>query len=322
MLSYLPDYKDYIRINLGRSAGTAETYERAIVQFHGWLQEKGYDTDPSAVTTPEIKEFMRDLVFKYHNLKNSTRAQKLSAIKSFFAYLISDGWLKANPGDDVETPRIPKTLPSKFTTKELAMLFNEPKEDPWGLRDLSILKVLYAAGLRVSEICALDLNDIDDTGRYIKILVHGKGDKPRLVSIVANPAASLRRWIIQRLGISTEHMALFVTRRNSERMSHDSINEVLKKYAKKVGISKADAFVHKMRATCFADMYDSMMTKCHACGAAITKYDIFSLAAFAGHSDPKTMTSYVEISELAQKMRIPERRFSQIESKMENRHQS
>ena len=318
MLSYLPGYKEYIRINLGRSPGTVKTYERAIRQFHGWLAEKHYDTDPNALTASEIKEFMRALVFRYQNLKNSTRAQKLSAIKSYFAYLISEGWLIRNPADDVETPRIPKTLPSKFKIAELAKLFNEPKNDIWGLRDLAILKVLYAVGLRVSEICSLDLNDIDDTGRFINIIVQGKGEKPRIVSMVANPAASLRHWIIPRLGIETDHMALFITRRESRRMSPASINEVLQKYAQKVGISKGDAFVHKMRATCFADLYDSMMTKCSNCGAAISKYDIYTLAAFAGHSDPKTMESYVEISEFARKMRIPERRFSEIEIKFNN----
>jgi site-specific recombinase XerD len=296
--------------------GTVNAYERALKQFHGWLAEMNYDTDPNALTAAEIKEFMRALVFKYHNLKNSTRAQKLSAIKSFFAYLISEGWLIGNPADDVATPRIPKTLPSKFTTKDLAKLFAEPGDDLWGLRDLAILKVLYASGLRVSEICSLDVDDIDDTGRYTNLLILGKGEKPRLVSMVANPAAALRHWVIPRLGINTEHKALFITRRSSERMSPDSMNDVLQKYANKVGMAKGSAFVHKMRATCFADMYDSMMTRCHACGAAITKHDIYTLAAFAGHSDPKTMQAYVEISELSRKMRIPDRRFSEIESKL------
>ena len=89
MLSYIPGWKNYIRINLGRSVGTVNTYERAIRQFHGWLADNQYDTDPNALTAAEIKEFMRALVFRYQNLKNSSRAQKLSAIKSFFAYLIS-----------------------------------------------------------------------------------------------------------------------------------------------------------------------------------------------------------------------------------------
>ena len=315
MLEYISAWKEYVRINMGRSAGTVETYERAIRQFHGWLQDKKYDTDPSALGDAEIKEFMRDLVFVYKNLKNSTRAQKLSAIKSFFAYMVSEGWLKDNPADHVVSPRVPKTLPSKFTTIDLAKLFAEPAEDLWGMRDLAILKVLYAAGLRVSEIRALDLDDIDDTGRNITMMVMGKGEKQRLITIVADPAAALRHWIIQRLSIDTDHMAVFITRRESERMSPSSINEVLQKYAVKVGISKAKAFVHKMRATCFADLYDSTMTRCNNCGASVTKNDIFTLAAFAGHNDPKTMNAYVEISELAQKMRIPNRRFSEIERK-------
>ena len=315
MLSHLKAYAENERIVLGHKQSTVDKYVRDIKQFHGWLLSEKKDSYPDGVTAQDIKDFMIALVFKFRCKENTTRAAKLSAIRSFFDYLVNAQYLRLSPCQDIPHPKIVKGLPTKFTTKELAKIFSMfpvKIEDPWQSRDHAILKVMYAAGLRVSELSGLSLEDLNDTNRYIRLNVIGKGGKPRVITLKANPAAALRTWMVFRLGMITEHTALFISRRHKERLKPAAINEVLKKYSVKVGIRDMDAFVHKMRATCFADMYDAQMNKCHACGAAWNKEDIYTLAAFAGHSDPKTMQAYIDISDTVQKRGIPEGRFTEI----------
>jgi len=313
MLSYLPAYEDHERVQRGLGAATMETYGNAIRQFYDFLSSEGRPTNPDGVSTGDVKDFMRALIFKYGNTKNSTRAQKRSALKSFFDYLITTELIRANPVDDVPSPKVPKTMPVKFITRELALLFSSTSDDAWGLRDLAIMKVLYAAGLRVSELARLDLEHLNDTGRYIRLHILGKGAKQRVITLKTNPAAALRHWLAHRLAMPTDHTALFISERHHARLSREAINAVLKKYAVKVGIAEADAFVHKMRATCFADMYDGGTDYCSDCGARVNVVDIYFLAAFAGHSSIETMKEYVNISDKVQKKGIPERRFSQID---------
>lgn len=313
MLSYLPAYGEYMRVVRGHQASTVKVYSDNVRQFVAWLEKKGMDTDPDAIVRGEIEAFMKALFFDYKITKNATRAQKLSALKSFFDYLVRDDILRMNPADEVPSPKVPKRMPMKFTKKQLALLFSSPGSDAWGIRDHAILKVLYAAGLRVSELTRLELEDMDDTGRYIRLLIHGKGAKQRVITLKANPAAALRKWIAFRLTMDTGHTAVFISGRHRTRLSSEAINAVLKKYAVKVGISEADAFVHKMRSTCFADIYDEAMDRCPHCGGSVSREDIFSLAAYAGHEDPKTMKDYIKISEKVQKSGLPDRRFTEIE---------
>jgi len=113
--------------------------------------------------------------------------------------------------------------------------------------------------------------------------------------------------------MATDHTAVFISGRHKARLSSEAINAVLKKYAVRVGISEAEAFVHKMRATCFADLYDAGTDYCNHCGKRVNVIDIYFIAAFAGHAGIETMKEYVNISDKVQKKGIPDRRFSDIE---------
>lgn len=320
MLSYLDKYCEFERIQRGRSSGTLDTYTRTIYQFHDWLASEGRDTNPEAVLSTDIQDFMVALVYKFKNLANSTRAQKLSALKSYFDFLINTGLLRANPADNIPSPRVPVLMPVKFTTKELAQLFGASSPDPadpWQVRDHAVLKVLYAASLRVSELRGLDLGHIKDSGRYIRLHITGKGAKQRIITLRANPAAALRAWCIARMALAPDTDEVFISRRGLCRLSSEAINEVLKKYARLVGINDAEAFVHKMRATGLADLYDSGDDNCPNCGHKVNVIDIYFLSAFAGHTTIETMKKYVNISDKVQKKGIPDRRFTQINKKIE-----
>jgi site-specific recombinase XerD len=315
MLSYIDSYAKYEQVVLGHRKSTVDKYVRSIRQFHDWLKEEGRDTNPDAITTEDIKDFMTALVFKYKNTKNSTRATKLSSLSAFFNYLISIKLLAASPVQDVPSPKVIKGMPGKFTTKELALIFAAVSmrlDKRIEIRNHAILKVMYASAMRVSELCGLTVGDLNDTGRYIRVQVMGKGGKPRMITLRTDPAAALRKWFAIRMGINTDHAALFIADRSSAPLKPEGMNDVLKKYAGIVGVKDAEAFVHKMRATCLADMYDQQMNKCGHCGAAISKEDIYTIAAFAGWEDPKTAQAYINISETVQKRGISDGRFKEI----------
>ena len=315
MLSYMDGYKDYEGAILGHKKSTVDKYVRSVKQFHDWLVKEGRDANPDAVTTKDIKDFMTALMFKYKNMKNASRATKRSALSSFFNYLISIDLLSHSPVQDVPSPKVTKGLPDKFIKKELALIFAAVTMHQDKVRDIrnhAILKVMYASAMRVSELCALSLGDITDTNRHIRVRVTGKGGKLRMITLRTDPAAALRKWIAIRLGTPTKHSALFVSERKKERLKPPAMNDVLKKYAAMVGISDSEAFVHKMRATTLADMYDLQMTRCK-CGEPINKEDIYTIAAFAGWDDPKTAVAYINISDTVQKRGIKDRRFTEIE---------
>ena len=315
MLNYIDGYANYEKVIKGHADSSVAKYVRSIKQFHGWLAEEGRDTNPDAITTEDIKDFMTALVFKFGNTKNSTRATKLSALSAFFNYLISIDLLVASPVQDVPSPKVIKGLPGKFTTKELALIFAAVSmrlDKRIEIRNHAILKVMYASAMRVSELCGLTVGDLNDTGRYIRVQVIGKGGKPRMITLRTEPAAALRKWLAIRMGITTDHTTLFIADRSSAALKPDGMNDVLKKYAGMVGVKDAEAFVHKMRATCLADMYDQQMNKCNSCGASISKEDIYTIAAFAGWEDPKTAVAYINISDTVQKRGISDRRFKEI----------
>ena len=135
-----------------------------------------------------------------------------------------------------------------------------------------------------------------------------------------NPAKALREWVAFRRGMQIESPAVFVslnqwsTQQNASRLSDRSTLNVIKKYARLVGITEEEVFCHKMRATFITDLYDSGHDKCHRCGAGVRNSDIFEIMLLAGHDDPKTTMGYTAISERRlQKIAIPDSRFSEIE---------
>jgi len=252
------------------------------------------------------------------NVSNRSRASKLSALRSFFGWMKYAGYRSDDPTKGIPTPRIQQSLPQKFSTEELRLIFAAPPVDKvMGLRDLAILKTMYAAGPRVSELCKLDLNNVTDSGGYIRLHFHGgKRNKDRTITLRRNPSKTLREWIIARQQIAAGHNALFIRLKGQKytRMSVDTAQDVLKKYAGIVGIESSETFAHKMRGTFASDLYDSGDDCCPRCKATIHRVDLLLVQLALGHEDPKTTMPYIAISERhLRKTAIPDKRFNEIE---------
>jgi site-specific recombinase XerD len=316
--TFIAEWKEHSLIQRGQQPRGVAQYERIIRGFFTWLVSRGFPANPAIVARDHITEWQRSIFYDSHNLSNRTRASKLSAVRSFFSYLVYSGEISHNPVKGVPSPKIQPKLAQKFTTEELRMIFSAPDlSTTRGVRDLAILKTMYATGARVSELTSIDIKRINDTGGYMRIaIVAGKGGKSRTLTLRRSASRTLREWLLIRRDIITDHDGVFVAlnRAPYSRLSVTTIQNVIKKYSGMVGIKSVDAFCHKMRSTFATDLYDSGHDKCSRCGQPIQYIGLPELAVLMGHEDVKTTMGYIAISErVLRKTAIPDRRFSEID---------
>lgn len=307
MEKHLAAWKRYEVVEAGRPEGSAETYVRNVRQFLVWVKAR-----PDAITQADVSRYMRALFYDFKCRSNATRAQKLSSIKAFFNYLRFVGVTKNNPAALIRSPKIEKRLPRIFSTEAIARIFSACDSSPIGIRDLALIKTIYAAGLRKSELVGLNVGDVLDSGAYIRLRVRGKGSKERMLTLRANPSKSLRAWLLSRP--STEDEALFISIDEKRRLGGRYIGEILKKYARLAGLDSTEAFIHKLRATWATNLYDSGREKCPRCGWTPDIIGVLELCALAGWDSPQTAMKYVAISDrVLKKTAMPDRRFLEIE---------
>lgn len=322
MESLIFSWMEFISIQKGQSANTVRQYEKIVRTFFAWTSVEGLPPLlPGRITPEVVEEWMKYLFYEKENISNQSRASKLSALRSFFSYLKYAGKIAADPTEGIPSPKVQDTLPHKFSTEELRHIFSGPARDTiMGLRDLAMLKTMYAAGPRVSELINLDMNHIIDTGGYIRLeIINGKGGKSRTVTMRKNPSQALREWLYIRRGIETDDTALFVRLKGkpTRRLSAKSAQNILKKYARRIGIDDADIFVHKMRATFATDLYDSGNDHCPHCRRPIHYVGPVEVALLLGHeaTDLATVMRYISVSDrVLKKTAIPDRRFNEIEN--------
>ena len=175
----LEGFRDYLALEAGNSKHTVENYLRDLRRFVQFATVKRVP-GPGGVN----RALLRDFVFalKDLGLSPATIRRQISALHTYFAFLVGEGALPADPSDRLETPRKGRTLPDVLTVTEVEALLAAPSPDePLGWRDRALLELGYGAGLRVSELCALGMTDLLLSEGLVR--VYGKGDKERLVPI-------------------------------------------------------------------------------------------------------------------------------------------
>jgi site-specific recombinase XerD len=313
-------WMEFLSIQKGQRPSTVAHYEKVVRSFFTWTGVDGLPPlSPDKISRDIIGEWLKDLFYEHKNIRPATRASKLSALRSFFAWLRYAGHIAVDPTQGIPSPKVQDTLPQKFSTEELQLLFAAPRRDKiMGLRDLALLKTLYAAGPRVSELVNLDINHVVDSGGYIRLqIIDGKGGKSRTITMRTNPSRSLREWLNIRRTIDTPDPALFIRLKGPpNRLTTKSAQNILKKYARIIGIDDLEAFCHKMRATFASDLYDSGNDHCPHCRRQITYVGPVEVAMLLGHepTDLATVMRYIAISDrVLRKTAIPDRRFNEIE---------
>jgi integrase/recombinase XerD len=271
----------YLEVEKGFSRNTLEAYENDLNQLAGSLEESG-------ITSWE--DFNRQTLLSYlTNLKErryaaTTVARKVAAIKSFFGFLVAEGQVKENPTREVPSPRVGKSLPKPISITQARQLLEETekRDTPEAKRDKAMLHLLYASGMRVSELVSLNLNDIDTEGGYVRCF--GKGGKERLIPIHSQAVTALKDYISQgrpRLKAGVGEEALFLNRRG-ERLTRQGLWQILKGHAKSANLG-VEITPHTLR--------HSFATHMLSGGA-----DLRSVQELLGHANISTTQVYTHLT--------------------------
>ncbi|TFG74851.1 MAG: site-specific tyrosine recombinase XerD, partial [Thermodesulfobacteriales bacterium] len=236
-------------------------------------------------TIQEIKyENILDFLshFKKHGYSDTTTVRTIVSIKQFFKYLLLEKIIKEDPTSQIRTPKMKKSIPGVISLEDVERVLASPNEStPEGIRDLAMLEVLYATGIRVSELIWLKLNDVNFEMGFV--IVYGKGSKERIVPIGGQAQEKLRTYMeLSRplLLKSRDSKELFVTRR-AKAMTRQGFWKLIKNYALKSGITKQIS-PHTMR--------HSFATHLLERGA-----DLRTIQIMLGHSDISTTQIYTHV---------------------------
>lgn len=278
MNSLLDQFINYLRIERGLANNTIASYSRDLLRFSKFLE--GQDISPLGVSRDQISEYVRSLG---KEMSASSVARNISAIKSFFRYLVAEGRIEDNPARLIETPKASLRLPQVLTRDEIEGLLAQPDGNvPRGKRDRAMLECLYATGLRVSELVNLKVSDINLEAGYVRTL--GKGSKERLVPIGDTAMEAIKVYLSNsRPGFTKGKVSpyLFLSSR-CQPLSRQGFWKIIKKYGLKAGIKKKIS-PHSIRHS-FAT---------HLIGAGA---DLRSVQVMLGHEDISTTQIYTHIS--------------------------
>ncbi len=270
----------FIRAERGLSGKTVDAYASDISVYLDDLRARGI-SDVARVTQEDVSAHLTKL--GRGGLSKRSQARHLAALRGFHRFLVAEKLAEKDPTEDLDTPRSARKLPSFLNLEEVEQLLAAPDErNATGARDKAMLELLYATGLRVSELCGLGLNDIQLGAGYL--VAKGKGAKERIVPIgrVANEKvtaylAGPRRTLLGR----RESRALFITPRGGP-FTRQGFWKLLKRYALKAGIRKPLS-PHKLR--------HSFATHLVERGA-----DLRAVQAMLGHADLSTTQIYTHVN--------------------------
>jgi len=249
----LQRYVKHLELERSISPLTVRNYTGDIQGFLDFLGNNGVDS-LDKVSRSTMRLYLGWL--HEQGIARASISRKLSALRSFYRYLARENLVDAEPLSTLSSPKLEKRLPTFLTHEEMAWLIEAPDTStPYGLRDRAILELLYAAGVRVSEIVALDLKDIDLGSRQIR--VWGKGSKERMV-LMGRPAAEALKLYLDlgriRLEGKAYTQAVFLNR-FGERIAERRIQHIIKKYAQQAGLEMR-VFPHIMRHTFATHLLD------------------------------------------------------------------
>jgi integrase/recombinase XerD len=235
----LDEFSDALWLEDGLSRNTLESYRSDLQQFGDWLAKQKWND--SALVAATHSDLLGFLAYKVSvKVKASTTSRELSSLKRFYRFLLRQGKIQADPSLNIDTPKLPRSLPASLTEADVEALLNVPDvEQSLGFRDRAMLEVLYASGLRVSELVGLEVAQISLSMGVIRVT--GKGGKERLAPLGEEALEWVIRYIEEIRSLllrGKTSNALFVTSRGSA-MTRQAFWHLIKRYARLAGIAKA-----------------------------------------------------------------------------------
>ena len=282
----IKSFLNYLTVEKGFSGNTIDAYRNDLNQLADFadkeVAKRGDMPSWANFSRQDMLSYLLDL--KQRNYAVTTMARKIAAAKSFFSFMLAEGGIKSNPMEKISSPKVGKSLPDAISISQVRQLINQPTESsaPEAKRDRAMLELLYASGMRVSELVSLNLNDINTQDCYVRCF--GKGNKERMIPVYQQAARVVEEYVAEvrpKLVHSDTELALFVNQRGN-RLTRQGLWQILKAYAKSAGLGK-QVTPHTLR--------HSFATHMLSGGA-----DLRSVQELLGHANIATTQIYTHLT--------------------------
>jgi len=285
MKEQIQQFLDYLAKEKEYSENTLAAYQNDLSQFLGFLEGRAFSW--RQVTPAIIMDYVMAMKGK-QEYASSTVARKVAAIKSFFHHLVERGKLQDDPTATLDSPKVQKRLPRSLSAEDVERLLSEAAQDQSakGLRDRALLEVLYATGLRVTELVSLNVDDVNLASATVRVLRH-RGRRERLIPIDDRALVPLQEYMergrLQLLAAArAEEQALFLNHRG-ERLTRQGLWLIVKHHVREVGIVD-EVTPHTLRHT-FAT---HLLSK---------KAELEYVQQILGHANISTTQVYTQVAE-------------------------
>ena len=272
-------FGDYLTLEQGTSPLTLEAYRRDVERLVDYMRVKGA-ASPIDITSRLLRDFVYHL--KDLGLAPASIRRNISAVRTYFRFLLSDGVVTRDPSERLETPRRWRTLPDVLTVPEISRLLAAPTlDDPLAFRDRAMLEIAYGAGLRVSEWISIGVRDVLFEDKLVRVF--GKGSKERLVPIGRSAIGAVATYVRElrpRLEKGSGKGVLFLNARG-EPLSRMGAWKILRRYVERAGIQKAVS-PHTLRHSFATHLLE---------GGA----DLRAVQEMLGHADISTTQIYTHV---------------------------
>jgi integrase/recombinase XerD len=283
MQDKIQQFLDFIVEDKGYSQNTLAAYRNDLSQFVEFLD--GRVTAWDQVTREIIIEYIMKMKGE-QEYASSTVARKVAAIKSFFHYLVNQGELEDDPTATLDSPKVRKRLPKAISQEEIERLLAAPTQEdtPKALRDRALLEVLYATGLRVTELVSLNVDDVNMASATVRV-VRPKDQRERLVPLHERAVEPLQEYLERgrvQLLRDAEEPALFLNHRG-QRLTRQGLWLIVKHYVREVGI-REEVTPHTLRHTFATHLVDK-------------KADLEYVKELLGHANISTTQVYAQVNQ-------------------------
>jgi integrase/recombinase XerD len=280
MEGHVREFLNSLRVEKGLSDNTIQAYRRDIEKFAAFVTERGLDTKD--ITRSHVIDFLASLYRR--GLDSRSVARHLVSIRNFFRFALIESYVDEDPAATIESPRFRQSLPEFLSVEEVDRVLQQPdKTTVVGLRDRALIEIMYSAGLRVSELCGLRVNDLQMDPGCLRCV--GKGNKERLVPIGKQALAVTRKYLrISRPRLLGDNSSpyLFLNQRGSK-LDRITFWKLLGAYGRKAALRKP-LTPHMLRHSFATHLLDR--------GA-----DLRSVQMMLGHSDISTTQIYTHVIE-------------------------
>ncbi len=274
--SWLNRFEAHLRDERRLSPLTCQHYRRDLEMLDAFRQEQGLDSW-QALDAQHIRTFIAGR--HRAGLSGRSLQRLLSAIRTFYRYLLREGGASFDPAADIQAPKSPRRLPRALDVDQTAALLDAEADDPLLIRDLAIFELIYSSGLRLAETVQLDLGQLDLQEGLLHVT--GKGSKARIVPVGRQARAAVQRWLAVRPQLAgAEQPALFVSREGN-RLSARSIQARLTRLSQQQGLGRP-VHPHMLRHSCASHLLES-------------SGDLRAVQELLGHADIGTTQIYTHL---------------------------